>query len=95
MRANEGRDTKQGVRQFRRRQNIAGDRECFIVGESEVARDVVRSALVEGGATREDKVNKGQGLGREKGSEQGETGQLHQDASADRVSDEGGRRDER
>jgi hypothetical protein len=30
VRANEGRATKQGVRQFRRRQKIEGDRKCFV-----------------------------------------------------------------
>jgi hypothetical protein len=55
---------------------------------------VVQSTHVEVGAIREVKGDKGQGLGREKGSEQGEIGQLHQDASAARVSDDGGRRDE-
>ncbi len=55
---------------------------------------MVRSTHVEGGATRKIKGDKGQGLGREKGSEQGETGQLYEDASAARFSDEGIRRDE-
>ncbi len=64
------------------------------MGESEGARDVVRSTDFEGGTIREDKRHKGQGLGGEKWGEQGEVGQLHQDARAARVSNEGRRRDE-
>ncbi len=54
----------------------------------------MRSAYFEGGAIREVKRNKRQGIGGEKRSEQGEVGQLHQEASAARVSNEGRRRDE-
>jgi hypothetical protein len=52
-----------------------------LCGKGEGARDVVRSAYFEGGDIREVKGDKGQGLGGEKGSEQGEVGQLHQEAS--------------
>ena len=62
--------------------------------KSEGARDVVRSPHFEGGTIREVKGDEGQRLGGEKRSEQREVGQLHQDASAARVSNEGRRRDE-
>ena len=62
--------------------------------KGEGARDVVRSTHFEGGAIREVKRDEGQRLGGEKRSEQREVGQLHQDASAARVSNEGRRRDE-
>ncbi len=64
------------------------------MGKDEGARDVMQSAYFEGGAIREVKGDKGQGLGGEKRSEQEEVGQLHQDASAARISNEGTRRDE-
>jgi len=64
------------------------------VGKSQGARDVMRSTYFEGGTIREGKGHKGQGLGGEKGGEQREVGQLHLEASAPRVSNEGRRRDE-
>jgi len=64
------------------------------VGKSQGARDVMRSTYFEGGTIREGKGHKGQGLGGEKGGEQGEVGLLHQEASATRISNEGGRRDD-
>ena len=93
MRANEGRDPKQGVRQCGSRQEITGDWEGF-VRKGEGARDMMRSTYFEGGAIREVKRHKGQGLGGEKWGEQGEVGQLHQEASAARVSNEGRRSDD-
>ena len=93
MRANERRDAKQGVRQCRSRQKITGDWEGF-VRKSESARDVMRSTYFEGGAIREGKGDEGQRLGREKRREQREVGQLHQNAGAARVSNEGRRSDD-
>ncbi len=62
--------------------------------KGESARDVMRSTHFEGEAIREVKGDEGQRLGGEKRREQREVGQLHQDASAARVSNEGRRRDE-
>ncbi len=63
------------------------------MGKSEGARDVMGSTYFEGGTIREGKRHKGQGLGGEIWGEQGEVGQLHQEARAARVSNEGRRRD--
>ena len=93
MRANEGRDPKQGVRQCGSRQEITGDWEGF-VRKGEGARDMMRSTYFEGGAIREGKGDEGQRLGGEKRREQREVGQLHQNAGAARVSNEGRRRDD-
>ena len=93
MRANERRDAKQGVRQCRGRQQITGHWEGF-VREGEGARDVMRSTDFEGGAIREGKGDEGQRLGGEKRREQREVGQLHQNAGAARVSNEGRRSDD-
>ena len=64
------------------------------MGKSKGTRDVVRSTYFEGGTIREVKKHKEQGLGGEKWGEQGEVGQLHQEASAARVSNEERGRDE-
>ena len=62
-----------GSETMQTRAKIAGDGEGF-VGKSQGARDVMRSTYFEGGTIREGKGHKGQGLGGEKGGEQGEVG---------------------
>ncbi len=64
---------QRGSETIQTRAKVAGDWEGF-VSKGEGARDVV------GGSIREVKGDKGQGLGGEKGSEQGKVGQLHQEA---------------
>ena len=76
------------MRQLRSRQEITGDWEGF-VRKSEGAHDVSCLTHFEGGAIREGKGDEGQRLGGEKRREQREVGQLHQNAGAARVSNEG------
>jgi hypothetical protein len=81
VRANKGRDTKQGMRQGRGREKVAINR-GELVGERQSAREMRGAAHREGRSVGEDEGDREQRFGREEGGESREVGELDEHASA-------------